>query len=438
MIWTASFLATFGKVSFHKNYDRDKRQRKSFDSLPGLQGHRILAALAYQAGRKVPKVRKPEYFNFKQHGEKMKVHWVVKGNEVGNAFGYSYHNRKALEGVSKHLEIDDSGEVALHIVPADHFRPIPGKYNVLFTMWEADRLPDSYVKGLKEADEIVVPCRFSKELFKRYVPEKKYSVCQHGVDTSLYHYHERTFSPSFGQKFRILWVGAPNPRKGYHSALQMVSGLEHNPQLEFYFKTTVPDVDYSKLEGEAKKHLEGKEKIIKPWRERLTKIALGKVKKLHGLYEVMGKNKNVIFDSRTIPIQDLIGLYESAHCFLFPSVGEGWGLTLTEAMATGLPCISPCHTGMMDYFDNTVGYEVGYSKSEPLEMKNYDLKASVFIPNSNDILRAILNIYGNYAEAKKRGKRASERILGKFTWERSGRRLADILIEASATMKKRG
>ena len=37
----------------------------------------------------------------------------------------------------------------------------------------------------------------------------------------------------------------------------------------------------------------------------------------------------------------LVQMYHHAHAFCFPSMGEGFGLTLAEAMATGLPVIVP-------------------------------------------------------------------------------------------------
>ncbi len=50
---------------------------------------------------------------------------------------------------------------------------------------------------------------------------------------------------------------------------------------------------------------------------------------------------NIIFDSRRVPVTELAGIYNHAHAFLFPSVGEGFGLcvhpgTLLESR-TGMP-----------------------------------------------------------------------------------------------------
>jgi len=41
-------------------------------------------------------------------------------------------------------------------------------------------------------------------------------------------------------------------------------------------------------------------------------------------------------------------LYHHADCFVWPSLGEGWGYPPREAAATGLPVITCAHTGMED------------------------------------------------------------------------------------------
>ena len=64
--------------------------------------------------------------------------------------------------------------------------------------------------------------------------------------------------------------------------------------------------------------------------------------------EIM-RERNMILDGRFLPRNDLIKLYYDADCFVFPHRGEGWGLTLMEAMASGLPCITTKHSGVLDF-----------------------------------------------------------------------------------------
>ena len=65
---------------------------------------------------------------------------------------------------------------------------------------------------------------------------------------------------------------------------------------------------------------------------------------------------SMVIDQRNISTEELRELYNSAHAFILPTSGEGWGLTLTEAMATGLPCTWTHWSGPVDYADNKTGY----------------------------------------------------------------------------------
>lgn len=51
-------------------------------------------------------------------------------------------------------------------------------------------------------------------------------------------------------------------------------------------------------------------------------------------------------------------IYNAADLIISTTHGEGWGLTITEAMAAGRPVAAPRHTAMEDYFDGTVGIEL--------------------------------------------------------------------------------
>jgi glycosyltransferase involved in cell wall biosynthesis len=139
-----------------------------------------------------------------------------------------------------------------------------------------------------------------------------------------------------------------------------------------------------------------------------------------------GKGCKVIFDTRKLSFADLVDLYNSAHCFVLPTYGEGWGLTLCEAMATGAPCISGSYTGTKDFFDDSVGYTTKYD-IKPCDLQNYDLTTVGFVPDTVDVINKMIHVFSHYAEALKLGKKASSRIHNKFTWEKSGRRLAEII-----------
>ncbi len=355
---------------------------------------------------------------------KMKISWPTKSDSfIGNAFGYNYHNSMMRRHIQKHLELDDLGEarICLQITPADHFTPVQGKFNVLFTMWEFHDLPQSYIEGINRADLIIVPCSFCKKLFEKYT-KVPVEVCWEGVDPEIYRYHER--KPTV--PFRFLWVGAPNPRKGYQLILEAVKVVEKIKDIEIYIKTTVPKMNWFQT-------------IRNAWKKRDEIFASGPRRmafwrmlrriptpQLADKVQVFGKHKNIIFDTRKLPLEELLDLYKSAHCFVLPSFGEGWGLTLCEAMATGAPCVATKHTGTADFFDDKVGYVIDHD-IRTQEMANYKLTTTGYAPDTQSMLDQMFTVLREYPRALKKGRAASRRILQDFTWDRSAQRLHEIL-----------
>ena len=365
--------------------------------------------------------------------QKQKIYWVIDpADAVGNGFGYSHHNRMMKKFCEKYFDYDPEAKIALHIIPADKFIPIPGKFNILFTMWEALDVPESYKKNIPLADMVIVPCRFCKDIFSP-LTKKPIEVCWEGVDGRDFPFHDRK-KPNFakGEKFRYLWVGAPNPRKGYELMIEVTKIAVQTPNIEIYLKTTVPQINYLetiKNTWRHRKHIFSKENRklgLKAFWSMLCRIPrpqlANKVRRL-------GKHKNIIFDTRKLSKEDLLALYKTANVFCLPSWGEGWGLTLCEAMATGAPCVATENTGTADFFDEDVGFKIDH-KIEVVDFTNYDLKGRVYLPDMSSFLKKMVEAFQNYDDSLKRGRKASKRIHSKFTWENSASRLNEIIEKA--------
>lgn len=102
----------------------------------------------------------------------------------------------------------------------------------------------------------------------------------------------------------------------------------------------------------------------------------------------------------------LRALYNAADLFLTTSLGEGWGLTVTEAMACGCPVAAPGHTALVEML--TAG---GRGIMLPLSAE------SVVLPGDNMRIRPLIDIEASaeklseaiglpYSEAASLGSRA--------------------------------
>ncbi len=376
--------------------------------------------------------------------DKLKLHWVRHdtNNPVANVLGYATHNNMMRKYSEHYFDYDETARIALTITPADHFTPIPGKFNILFTMWEALNIPDTYIKSLNNADLVLVPSSFCRDIFKQYT-KKPIEVCWEGIEPDKFPFVEREFPfvvtnngliAKNGKRFRLLWVGAPNPRKGYFSIMELIKVFENIPEFEIYIKTTAfpksTAKEFLKINWRRlliiAKNFKNKETISKEISNIKQSFKRMFKPEFADRVQTMGRYKNIIVDTRKLPFDELIQLYNSSHVFLSPHCGEGWNLPLSEAMATGLPSIATGVSGCMDFFNEEVGYPIKYEIKES-ELANYKIKAQIFVPDTKDLLDRTFEIFRNYPLALKKGQRASERIHNRFTWDRSALRLKEII-----------
>jgi glycosyltransferase involved in cell wall biosynthesis len=98
----------------------------------------------------------------------------------------------------------------------------------------------------------------------------------------------------------------------------------------------------------------GTKELLKAFKEEFTgednvKLILKTVEGSHN-HKVEINEKNVEVIDAIYTHQQLLELLQRADCFVFPSMGEGWGTPPLEAMATGIPAIVTNHGGIRDYF----------------------------------------------------------------------------------------
>jgi len=313
----------------------------------------------------------------------VRIAWATDCAGVGDAYGHTLGNRLGREAAAAAgMTLDPDAEVALHHCPPHAFQPISGKVNVLWAAWEFAELLPPEIEGLRQADVILATARFLVEVFEQASGVPTFYVPQ-GVRTGLFA-EVRRRRPRRGERFRYLWVGAPNDRKGWRHVLAAWRAFEGDAGCELYLKTTFARGDLAS-----------------------------------------GRFGNVIVDTRDLGDEAMRDLYHSAHCFVFPSLGEGFGFTMAEAMSTGLPCVFTPATALADLADASCGYPVRYAVRRCFEMGWAGGRRRLPAASADiaDLAGRMREVRRDYAEALRRGHLAACRMRERFTWEAAGREL---------------
>ena len=332
----------------------------------------------------------------------MKLLWATDHFRDGGGFGYSVHSLRLKQsvidaGVKVTTDPDDSYDIAVHIAPTLEglgelrkeerkfatFDPIPGKPNLLFTQVEMDR-PQFWPSKTGLADMILTSSKRVVEVLEDYY-DGPIRYCPEGVDSDTFSFVERTQPDRdlFPEPFRFLWVNNISPSKGLNVFLSAW--------------------DKWRLSGRMPTQCE--------LHVKSSGLPRGRMFPLDNHY-------NTTLDFRKLSTAEMVDLYHNAHAFVQASLGEGWGLTVTEAMATGLPCVFSYWSAPVDYSDDTTGFPITdlapnpmYNRHTPDQVCGWGMK-----PSEDAIIERLEQIYWNYSDALDRGRRAAERMRERYSW----------------------
>lgn len=131
---------------------------------------------------------------------------------------------------------------------------------------------------------------------------------------------------------------------------------------------------------------------------------------------VFPKNFNV---NTGFPVRIVNELYNCADVCISAALGEGWGLSSTEAMATKTPCIFPDNTSLTEIFADGRGF-LCRSGDTPnmrvvLPMDNEVVRPKM---NVNDMIKYLKRLYEKPEVGHRMAEKAYDWVLHTLQWER--------------------
>jgi glycosyltransferase involved in cell wall biosynthesis len=308
---------------------------------------------------------------------------------------------------------------ALHFSMPTQVQPEPGRRNVNYTMFEADRIPSSWVAAAEGCDRIVVPTASSRAAWvESGVPASKLRVAPLGVNGAFFAEAGGALDlrvgdrPLAAYRHRFLSVADLTPRKN------------HLGLLRSWLRATTPEDDAVLVL-----------KASAPSRAVRDDFAADVDAMLRGFGRGLDSAARVVFVFDLLSDVELRALYQASTHYLSMSLGEGWDLPMMEAAAAGCRLIAPRHSAYVSYLTDDDAELLPVRRVPAVFEGRTRREDAVWFaglswwrPDEDAAAEALRRIIeGRAVERRSPGAR----IASEYSWERAAKALLEAVTEGS-------
>lgn len=289
-----------------------------------------------------------------------------------NGFGYgTYMMMQALDKLGYEVTHNDKTADVEMWFESPRNNPWYGKdtFKISYFPWESSKLHKGWAEELNRSDEVWTPSHKIVPWLKQAGIEKPLHVYEHGVDTDTWKPVERKVEGPF----RFLHCGGEAVRKGAPEAMKarrMAFGNSNDVEIHLKIISNTWNI---------------------PW------------------------FPHVHVHNQKYNIEQLVDIYSSCHAYVYPSYGEGFGLTPLQAMATGMPTITTAAWAPYeDYLDPSLklGSKVVSSPHPQIH------PGLVFKPNFDELVWSMRSAVNNYDKHVDFANKQIDKIKAHYDWTR--------------------
>jgi glycosyltransferase involved in cell wall biosynthesis len=260
---------------------------------------------------------------------------------------------------------------------------------------------DNWIRNVSVVDTLVAYSDFGKkEAKKAHSLIEDIEVIPHGVNLNDYFVHDADKIKEFRKQYF-----------GRHAEKFIFTNLNRNQQRKDIPRTIQAFKEFRKQVPDSVLYLHMAQKD-QGW-------DLAEVCKSYGF----SISEDVIFPenfgpNQGYPRQIVNMLYNCSDCVISTCLGEGFGLSWIEAMATKTPVIMPGNTTMADFITEDRGY-LADSGTNPslLTILPHDNEVIRPLVDVEDMVKKMLDVHSNYDKAMERAENAYNWVRSELDWQ---------------------
>lgn len=311
----------------------------------------------------------------------------------------SYDFNEGLKDLNK--AIDAKGDVITIFADyPQYWRDGYGKV-IGFFLHEGTRLHAGWADVMNTANKILVPSKATYNLFRSNGVQIPMEIIPYGTNPEIYKPKEFPRDENYLFLSVNSWTGNIGDRKGTDLLLKAFDEEFKDEKVKLILK------------------------ISTFWQSNPPEFYP------NAIFKILGHvNKNILINDSYVPESELATYYQQADCFVSPTRGESFGLTIINAMACGLPiiCTKDNNSGHMDFCRNKDS--VLWINSDKLEQADRRFFAEGNlqpVPDINDLKKQMRYAFEHRNELLDKGLKNSKEILENWTWSNSAKKLLEVL-----------
>jgi len=349
---------------------------------------------------------------------------------INDAAGKSNVDNPVIDKmIDRYNEANVKGELAdaIHVVVwlMETFQQVEADFKVGVSFCESTKVRESYLSLCNSMDRILTFSNFCRGVQRDSGYKVPIDVLPFGIHPSFLRYQKRDRK----DKFTFLSVGVSQGRKNMDDLVRAFCEAfpkdqeyppEHKEGFPYKNKDVVlvlksnnfGDLNWVKQQG---------------WLSKANIVTI-----------FTGQDDKA--ERKDYSINEMLDLYCSADAYIHPSHGEGIGLPIMEAAATGLAPIFTNWSTPKEYLDESCSYpiplpayqEMAFSKAYEFAPGDNGVWANPSVPHMKQIMYDVIM---NRDESERRGRTAADKMCQEHNWEKCAKAMMPMLFDWDAQRK---